>query len=296
MKHSPPDDKHTPDAPRDSLQDYLDELLLGAAPSAATETYANVAHLEAARKRAARPQADARPTLEVAAPRPITRPLPPVLAPPPEPVVPPPVAPPAPPAPTRRETPLTAPVETTTAVQTAPVAPPTEQTSTPAPPAAWLANGRPAWGQRPFECLLFQVGGLKLTVPLVELGTIYPLEAEEGLTPLFGQREWFMGLLPRKGHNLRVVDTARLVMPERYTEEMPGAYRFVLSINGLDWGLAVDSVAEAITLDPEAVRWRSHRAKRSWLAGTVVQHMCALLDVAELGRLLLGQDRNHRRD
>ena len=154
----------------------------------------------------------------------------------------------------------------------------------------WMDNGRPEWAQERFECLLFKVGGLSLAVPLVELGTIYPMTDE--LTPLFGQAGWFMGLLTVKENNIRTVNTAKIVMPERYTDKMIDDFAYVLSINGVDWGLAVDSVANAVTLQPEDVRWRSERSKRPWLAGTVVDHMCALLDVSQLAAMFLGEDKS----
>ncbi len=146
----------------------------------------------------------------------------------------------------------------------------------------WL-NGRPSWAQGRFECLLFSVGGLTLAVPLVELGTIYPMNEE--LTPIFGQADWFMGLLTVKDSNLKTIDTAKVVMPERYQSTMAEKYGFVISINGMSWGLAVDSVANAILLEPSDVKWRSERSKRPWLAGTVVEHMCALVDVSQLAAM-----------
>ena len=158
--------------------------------------------------------------------------------------------------------------------------------------AAWLENGRPEWAQKRFECLLFSVGGLTLAVPLVELGSIYKITEE--LTPLFGQADWFMGLLPVKDSNLRVVNTAKVVMPERYSETMDEAFKYVVSINGVDWCLSVDEVSEAITLDPDAVRWRTGRSKRPWLAGTVVDQMCALLDISQLSVMFHAQDKNLR--
>src|SRR5690606_2777253 len=119
-----------------------------------------------------------------------------------------------------------------------------------------------------FECLLFDVAGLTLAVPLVSLGSIYPLAIDE-LTPLFGQPDWFLGLLPAKGSNLRVVDTARWVMPERYSDQVREGLRFVISVQGYEWGLAVTEVHRSIRLDPSAVKWRSQRTQRPWLAGTV---------------------------
>jgi purine-binding chemotaxis protein CheW len=131
------------------------------------------------------------------------------------------------------------------------------------------------------------VGGLTLAVPLVELGSIYPIT--DGLTPLFGQADWFMGLMPVKETNIRTVDTAKLVMPERYSDQMQEQFAYVISINGFDWGLAVDTVFNSIKLHPDDVRWRGERSKRPWLAGTVVEHMCALLDVSQLAMMLIGE-------
>jgi purine-binding chemotaxis protein CheW len=158
-----------------------------------------------------------------------------------------------------------------------------------AAPVAWLDNGRPAWAQQPFECLLFKVGGLALAAPLAELGSIYPLDAEQ-LTAIFGQAAWFMGLLPVKGYNVRTIDAAQIVMPERYAASMRAHYRYVITLHASDWGLAVDSVADSLLLQPDDVRWRGQRGKRPWLAGTVVTQMCALLDVAQLVWLFQNQD------
>ncbi len=151
----------------------------------------------------------------------------------------------------------------------------------PVQPPPWAGNGRPQWAQQRFEALLFTVGGLNLAVPLVELGAIHALEERE-LTPIFGQVDWFLGLLPLKTGALRVVDTAKVVMPERYDAAMPLGYRYVITLNGSDWGLGVDTIHDSVQLEPEAVRWRSARGKRPWLAGTVVEQMCALLDASQL--------------
>ncbi len=157
-------------------------------------------------------------------------------------------------------------------------------------PAPWSDNGRPQWAQQRFEVLLFSVGGLNLAVPLVELGAIHALEGRE-LTPIFGQIDWFLGLLPLKEGALRVIDTAKVVMPERYDDAMPGAYRYVITLSGSDWGLGVDVIHDSVQLLPEAVRWRGSRGKRPWLAGTVVEQMCALIDAAQLTWMFHNLDR-----
>ncbi|WP_047531950.1 CheW domain-containing protein [Pseudomonas sp. 11/12A] len=162
-----------------------------------------------------------------------------------------------------------------------PVTPPPEET-----------DGRPSWAAEPFECLLFDVAGLTLAVPLVCLGSIYPLAGHE-LTPLFGQPEWFLGILPSQAGNLKVLDTARWVMPDRYRDDFRQGLQYVISVQGYEWGLAVHQVSHSLRLDPNEIKWRSHRGQRPWLAGTVIEHMCALLDVSALAELIASGGAKH---
>ncbi|CAI8935737.1 CheW-like domain-containing protein [Pseudomonas sp. IT-P74] len=153
-------------------------------------------------------------------------------------------------------------------------------------------DGRPSWAAEPFECLLFDVAGLTLAVPLVCLGSIYSLAGHE-LTPLFGQPEWFLGILPSQAGNLKVLDTARWVMPDRYRDDFKQGLQYVISVQGYEWGLAVHQVSRSLRLDPNEIKWRSHRGQRPWLAGTVIEHMCALLDVASLAELIASGGARH---
>lgn len=147
----------------------------------------------------------------------------------------------------------------------------------------WLENGRPVWAQQRFDCLVFVVDGLKLAVPLILLGNIHPLDRD--LTPLFDQPEWFLGLLPvQNGRNLRVVDTARLVMPERYRPESVEELAFGVGVYGSDWAFGCHQIEGSISLEPDAVKWRSARTSRPWLAGTIIDRMCALVDLHEFAR------------
>jgi len=152
----------------------------------------------------------------------------------------------------------------------------------------WNENGRPEWAQDPFDILLVDVNGLQLAVPLVALGQIQ--EIEEEITPLFGQSSWFMGLQKTPTGNVKVVNTAQFIMPERYKDEHN--YKFVISINGLQWGLAVDAIKQPISIKPEEIRWRTKRESRPWMAGMVKDHMCVLLDIPKVGSILQDQDKN----
>ncbi|MBO3275746.1 CheW domain-containing protein [Pseudomonas schmalbachii] len=157
----------------------------------------------------------------------------------------------------------------------------------PSAPLALLDSGLPPWAAEPFECLLFDVAGLTLAVPLVCLGSIHSLEGRE-MTPLVGQPDWFLGLLPGQQGNLKVLDTARWVMPERYRDDYREGLKYVISVQGYDWGLAVHQVSRSLRIDPSEVKWRTRRLQRPWLAGTVIEQMCALLDVSALAGMLAG--------
>lgn len=156
----------------------------------------------------------------------------------------------------------------------------------------WHENGRPQWAQTRFDVLLFDVGGLTLAVPLVALGQIQPLG--DDLTPLFGQSDWFMGLLNSPMGKIKTINTALFVMPEKYSDSFLTTAKYVISIDGLSWGLAVDSVNQPVSLEPDEVRWRGERSKRPWLAGTVKSAMCALIDIPQMAKLLTDADKSSK--
>ncbi|SFX22629.1 chemotaxis protein CheW [Marinospirillum alkaliphilum] len=153
----------------------------------------------------------------------------------------------------------------------------------PPTPPGWK-NGRPVWAQERFECLLFKVKGLTLAVPLVELGGIIKIEKEP--TPLFGQPSWFIGMLRSNNMNVCMVDTAQWVLPPALIAKNPEPYKLIIRIHNSVWGLSCNEVDRSISLQPDQVRWRTSLGKRPWLAGTVIDHMCALIDVAAFDRLL----------
>ncbi|MGM0449560.1 MAG: chemotaxis protein CheW [Pseudomonadota bacterium] len=116
------------------------------------------------------------------------------------------------------------------------------------------------------------------------LGQVHRLDND--LTPLVGRPDWFMGLLRVGERTIRVTDTARWVMPERYRDSFRDGYRFVIQLGDSAWGLACDEVAQSFRVEPEEVKWRSEGGRRQWLAGTIKKEMCALLDVSRMAVLL----------
>ncbi|WP_273205054.1 chemotaxis protein CheW [Marinobacter subterrani] len=175
------------------------------------------------------------------------------------------------------------------------VVPEPEAIATPEPePEPAAPPSRPEWSEQPFECLIFTVAGLQLAVPLILLGAIHRIEEE--IRPIPGSPRWYMGIRPDRDQNLRVVDSAEWIMAGRVPPDARDNYRFVIRLDNSDWGLACDDVAQSFTLKPDEVRWRTARSKRPWLAGTVIDQMCALIDVRAMADLLVRAEREHHLD
>ncbi len=135
------------------------------------------------------------------------------------------------------------------------------------------------------ECLLFSVAGLKLAIPLSQLGGVHPAENMK-VTPLFGQSDWSLGVWQSDTDKLTVVDSARLIMPERGISLRESGYEYLIQLDRTPWALACEGICDTITLVSESIKWRGDASKRPWLAGTVISEMCALLDVPSLVDLL----------
>jgi purine-binding chemotaxis protein CheW len=136
-----------------------------------------------------------------------------------------------------------------------------------------------------FQALFFEVAGLTLAVPLTTLGGIHQIDK---IAPLFGKPDWFMGVMLHRESKLSVVDSAKWVMPEKYTEELAESlnYRYLIMLGESEWGLASEKLVNTVNLTKDDVKWRGSTGKRPWLAGMVKEKMCALIDVEELISML----------
>ncbi len=149
------------------------------------------------------------------------------------------------------------------------------------PPLLVRTDGMPDWAEHEFQALLFTTSGLTLAVPLSELSGIQVWHGEK-VTPMPGHIGWYLGLMQYRDRSVPIIDTSQLVLPEERLARLSGEPREriqrIVFIDGGQWGLACDSVDQVITLSHEQVKWRSSRTKRRWLAGTVIEHMCAIID------------------
>jgi len=138
------------------------------------------------------------------------------------------------------------------------------------------------------QCLLFSVGAVKMAIPLKRLSRVQVLQQVTAIVP---RADIYCGLLYSLGQQVRVVDTQRLIMPERYDAEAAARYSHVIVMESAAgpsgvWGLAVNEIAESVVLEPGDIQWRKSDSKHPWLAGILRQCMCVLLDVDQLDKIL----------
>ncbi len=173
------------------------------------------------------------------------------------------------------------PVETPVTAEVTPAAP--------APKARPAPTGRPDWATGRFQALLFKAAGLQLAVPLVELNGVIHWD-DGAVTEMPNHQEWFLGLRDHLEHRVKLIDIAAVVLPpDRYAalgEANGQRLGKVVLIDDYNWGLACEDVAEVVTLTPDDVKWRQGGGNRPWLAGTVVKHMCALLNSSAFAEVL----------
>ena len=134
------------------------------------------------------------------------------------------------------------------------------------------------------ECLIFKVAGLKLAIPLPLLGGVH--NVSDKVTPLFGQAAWSLGVWQGEDSKMTVIDSARLIMPERQVSLADEGYSFFIQLDRSPWALACQEICDTVTLVYDSIKWRGDASKRPWLAGTVISEMCALIDVPGLMSLL----------
>jgi purine-binding chemotaxis protein CheW len=136
-----------------------------------------------------------------------------------------------------------------------------------------------------FQAMYFDVAGLIIAVPLIELGGIHKVHKTN---TILGKPDWFKGVMLYRDEKINVVDTALWVMPEKCNKKLMDSlnYEYIIMLNDSSWGLMAENLVDTVVLKQDEVKWLDETNKRPWLAGLVKEKMCALLDVNALITLL----------
>ena len=145
--------------------------------------------------------------------------------------------------------------------------------------------GKKSYRQGDFQAMFFDVAGLIIAVPLIELGGIHKVGKTN---TLMGKPDWFKGVMLHRDEKINVVDTAMWVMPEKCNDSLKNSlnYQYIIMLKDSSWGLLAENLVDTVVLSQDEVKWLGQNTKRPWLAGLVKEKMCALLDVSALIQLL----------
>lgn len=135
----------------------------------------------------------------------------------------------------------------------------------------------------PVQCLMFEVAGTKLSIPLIEMGSVLPWV--DHLTKLPSAEKWSLGVLQHRGRNIRVVDTAGLMNIRKLPEQL--VPKHILVFGDGDWALSCDRLGEVVKLDASDIQWNG--PKNNGLSmGTIKQSLAQLLDPKKIMYYLQG--------
>jgi purine-binding chemotaxis protein CheW len=151
--------------------------------------------------------------------------------------------------------------------------------------AKFAVNTEKNYRNGSFQAMFFDVAGLLIAVPLIELGGIHYIDK---INSLMGKPSWYKGVMLYRDEKINVVDTALWVMPEKCNETLLNSlnYQYTIMLGNTSWGMMAENLIDTVTLQQDDVKWLNNNVRRPWLAGLVKDRMCALLDVDELVKML----------
>lgn len=124
------------------------------------------------------------------------------------------------------------------------------------------------------KCFVFNVAGLKLALPLARVTEVVDFSVSGAALP-----PAMLGHFVYEDQQVPVLDSARIIMPQ---SNLVTSYQWLVIVDHGSYALACDSVEPNMEVARDAVQWRTTLTKRRWLAGTLLQQRCALLDADEI--------------
>jgi len=129
------------------------------------------------------------------------------------------------------------------------------------------------------NCVLLDMHGLKLAIPFEYVEGALQLE---NISLSMEGPEWMIGSFGEEpASRVRIVDTARWLIPEHYRPEY-SRYTEVIILKGRRWALACDELIKSVRMDTGRINWHRDKSHRPWLLGTYMPERCAILDIDQM--------------
>jgi len=131
----------------------------------------------------------------------------------------------------------------------------------------------------PVQCLMFEVADHALCIPLIDMGSVAPLDPD-AMTRIPDSPDWLLGVLPHRECNLRIVDSAVLLGIQRRQVAAEGLHFLVFAEE--DFAITCERLGEVVYLEDEDVRWLEGSSGLSM--GTVRESLATLLSPLKIRR------------
>ncbi len=132
----------------------------------------------------------------------------------------------------------------------------------------------------PVQCLMFEVADHELCIPLVDMGSVAPLDPD-ALTRLPGSPDWLLGVLPHRERKLRIVDSA-LLLGIRHEPTLTQGLHFLVFADE-DFAITCERLGEVLYLEDADVRWLEGSGGGLSM-GTVRDRLATLLSPLKIRR------------
>ena len=133
----------------------------------------------------------------------------------------------------------------------------------------------------PVQCLMFEVAEHALCIPLIDMGSVAPLDPD-AMTRIPDSPDWLLGVLPHRECNLRIVDSAVLLGIQRKQAAAQRLHFLVFADE--DFAITCERLGEVVYLEDEDVRWLEGGGGLSM--GTVRESLATLLSPLKIRRHL----------
>ncbi|MEM0911014.1 MAG: chemotaxis protein CheW [Pseudomonadota bacterium] len=132
-----------------------------------------------------------------------------------------------------------------------------------------------------FFALILEFGGMKIAMPLVELGGIHRVER---LSKVPSKSKYDMGVLVKNNEKYTCIDLAKVIMPRRAANNaaLSPNYEYAVQLEKTSFVVACEAVSDTTRIEKADVKWRESKTTHLWNAGTVTSLMCVLIDVKGL--------------
>lgn len=136
----------------------------------------------------------------------------------------------------------------------------------------------------PVQCLMFKVKEHLLAIPLIKMGSVVPFGGR--LTQLPYSPPYFKGLLKNRDKNVRVADTAALLLNESQNNDNDGFLpSHLLVFENDDWAISCDELFDVVTLDEAHIKWHTDENRLS--LGTIKSTLALILNPDAISKKLL---------